>query len=368
MDITRLFRRDLVELRPYEAVDSPASLAEKAGISPERIIKLNGNENPYGPSLRVQEALGRYRGYHVYPDAQQRSLRAALEEYTGMPSDHILVGAGADELIDLLLRATLHPRDRVIDCPPTFGMYSFSTQVNGGTLTSIARDGEYQVDLKRVKKGIGSKTKAIFLASPNNPTGNLVPAEVVLALLEEDILVVIDETYYEFSGHTVASLVDSHPNLVVLRSLSKWAGLAGLRLGYGIMAPRLQQLLMDIKQPYNINAAAEVALLASLRDVAYLRRNVETIVQERERLFSKLALLPGLRPRPSLGNFLLCDVVHGEAPQVFQGLVRRGIFVRYFDTPRLRDSIRISVGRPEHTDALVEALEQIFKELEIGRP
>ena len=363
LDITRLFRRDLIDMLPYEAVDSPETLAEIAGIPAEKIIKLNANENPYGPSPRVQEALGRYRSYHIYPDAQQKALRSALAEYTGISSDHIMVGAGADELIDLVLRATLEPGDRVINCPPTFGMYAFSTQVNGGSLVSIPRDDEFQVDLSKVKEAIDSRTKAIFLASPNNPTGNLAPEDMVLSLLEEDILVVIDETYFEFSGHTVAPLVSEHPNLVVLRTLSKWAGLAGLRLGYGIMAPRILQLLMDIKQPYNINAAAEVALLASLKDVAYLRRNIDALVQERDRLFSRLALIQGIIPRPSLGNFLLCDISQGRATQVFQALARRGIFVRYFDTPRLRDSLRISIGKPEHTEALVAALEEIFQEL-----
>ena len=363
MDITKLFRRDLRELTPYEAVDSPEALAEIAGIPSEKIIKLNANENPYGPSPRVQEALGRYSSYHIYPDAQQKVSRKALEEYTGISADHILVGAGADELIDLVLRATLENGDSVINCPPTFGMYSFSTQVNGGTLVSIPRDKEFQVDLPEVKKAIEARTKAIFLTSPNNPTGNPVSEDVILSLLEEDILVVVDETYFEFSDQTVAPLVAEHPNLVVLRTLSKWAGLASLRLGYGIMAPRLLQILMDIKQPYNISAAAEVALLASLSDLAYLKRNVDAIVRERERLFSRLTLIQGIVPRPSLGNFLLCDVSGGKATQVFQGLARRGIFVRYFDTPRLRDSLRISVGKLEHTDALVEALEEIFKEL-----
>ncbi|MBI4282376.1 MAG: histidinol-phosphate transaminase [Chloroflexi bacterium] len=363
MDITRLFRRDLTELLPYEAVASPEAMAEVAGIPPNKIIRLNANENPYGPSPRLQEALGQYRSYHVYPDAQQKALRKALEQYTGISSDYILLGAGCDELIDLVLRATLEPRDRVINCPPTFGMYPFSTQVNGGTLVSIPRDTDFQVDLPAVKKAIDDRTKVIFLTSPNNPTGNLAPDDVVLSLLEHDILVVVDETYFEFCGHTVAPLVSQHPNLVVLRTLSKWAGLAGLRVGYGIMAPRLLRLLMDIKQPYNINAAAEVALLVSLKDVAYLMHNVKALVQERERLFARLSLIPGIVPRPSQGNFLLCHVSGGRAIPIFQGLARRGIFVRYFDTSRLRDTLRITVGKPEHTDALLAALEEIFKEL-----
>ena len=363
MDITSLFRRDLRELNPYKAVDSPEALAEMAGIPPERIIKLNGNENPYGPSKRVQEALGRHEGYHIYPDARQNALRSALEEYTGAPSSHIIVGAGADELIDLLLRATLESEEGVIDCPPTFGMYTFSTQVNGGRLVSVPRDDRYNVDLGAVKSAIEPNTKAVFLASPNNPTGNLVSEEVVLGLLEEDLLLVIDETYYEFSGHTVSHLVSTYPNLVVLRSLSKWAGLAGLRLGYGIMDPRLQLLLMDIKQPYNISAAAEVALLASLGDLPYLKRNVEAIVGERDRLSSRLSAIEEISVWPSHGNFLLFDVPRDKATLVFQGLASRGIFVRYFNTPQLRDSLRISVGKPEHTDVVVEALEDIIAEL-----
>jgi len=363
LDITKLFRRDLRELRPYEAVDSPEALAEIAGIPAEEIIRLNANENPYGPSPRVQEALGCYNSYHIYPDAHQSVPRRALAEYTGISADHILVGAGADELIDLVLRATLEPRDKVISCPPTFGMYSFSTQVNGGILVSIPRDKEFQVDLPKVRKAIGTMSKAIFLTSPNNPTGNPVSEDIILSLLQEDILVVVDETYFEFSGQTVAPLVAEYSNLVVLRTLSKWAGLAGLRLGYGIMAPQLLHLLMDIKQPYSISAAAEVALLTSIEDLAYLRHNVDAIVQERERLFSKLTSIQGIAPWPSLGNFLLCDISGGKATQVFQGLARRGIFVRYFNAPRLRDSLRISVGKPEDTDALVEALEEVFKEL-----
>ncbi len=351
----------------YEPVDPPDYLAQKSGISPENIIKLNGNENPYGPSPLIHRALGKFPSYHLYPDANQGTLRNALQEYSGMPADHIIVGAGADELIDLILRATLDEGDKVIDCPPSFGMYSFSTQVNGGTIVSVQRDEEYQVDILKVIDSIDEKTKVIFIASPNNPTGNVIAPEMVTKLLEQGILVVIDETYYEFSGHTYAPLVSEHHNLIVLRSFSKWAGLAGLRLGYGIMRPQLQALLMGIKQPYNINAAAEVALLTSLQDVDYLRGNVKLILDERQYMFSQIALLPGITPFPSMGNFLLCSVSNNRALQVFQGLARRGIFVRYFNTDRLRNSLRISVGKPEHTRALIESLDNVLEDIRNGR-
>ena len=367
MDISRLFRRGIGHVQVYEPVDPPDYLAHKSGVPPENIIKLNGNENPYGPSLLIHGALGKFPSYHLYPDANQSSLRNALQEYSGVPSDHIIVGAGADELIDLILRATLDEGDKVIDCPPSFGMYSFSTQVNGGTIVSVQRDEEYQVDIRKVIDSIDEKTKVVFIASPNNPTGNTIPVEMVTELLRQGILVVIDETYYEFSGHTYATLVGEYNNLIVLRSFSKWAGLAGLRLGYGIMRPQLQALLMGIKQPYNINAAAEVALLTSLQDVDYLRGNVKLILDEREHMFSQIALLPGITPIPSAGNFLLCSVSDNRALQVFQGLASRGIFVRYFDTDRLRNSLRISVGKPEHTRALIEALDDVLEGIRNGR-
>jgi histidinol-phosphate aminotransferase len=275
---------------------------------------LNANENPYGPSPAVQKALARYNGYQIYPDADQRACRAALQDYTGLDESNIIVGAGADELIDLLLRATLETGDAVIDCPPTFGMYAFSTQVNAGRLLSIPRDNDFTLDLDAICNAIDADTKIIFLASPNNPSGDIVREEDVLALLNENILVVIDETYFEFSGYSVSHLINKHSNLVVLRSMSKWAGLAGLRIGYALAAPELIRLLMEIKQPYNINAAAEVALLASLGDLDYLKNNIAAIKSEREKLFSKLCSIDGLGVIPSMehsleNNFSLSDLM-----------------------------------------------------------
>lgn len=360
MDVTRLFRAHFKKIQPYIAVESPNQLTDQSGIAYGDIIKLNANENPYGPSPAVQEALARYNGYQIYPDSDQRQCRAALQGYTGLDESNIIVGAGADELIDLLLRATLEIGDAVIDCPPTFGMYAFSTQVNAGRLLSIPRYNDFTLDLDAIRNAIDVDTKIIFLASPNNPSGDIVREEDVLALLNENILVVIDETYFEFSGFSVSHLINKHSNLVVLRSMSKWAGLAGLRIGYALAAPELIRLLMEIKQPYNINAAAEVALLASLGDLDYLKNNIASIISERDKLFSQLCTIDGITPRPSYGNFVLCEISGGLAAKIYNGLANRGIFVRYFDTPSLKDSIRISVGKPEHTDILVGALKEIM--------
>lgn len=227
-------------------------------------------------------------------------------------------------------------------------------------MVSVPRDELFEIDVEAVREATDSKTKVVFVTSPNNPTGNLATEAQVKALLETDIVVAVDETYYEFSGATVAHLVPEYSNLVVMRTLSKWAGLAGLRVGYAIMSPELVEHIIDIKPPYNINVAAEAALLASLEDVPFLLRNVQLIVKERQRLFSILKDIGSVVPWPSAGNFLLCQFPQGNARSVNEGLARRGIFVRNFSDPRLKDFLRITAGKPEQTDALVRALEEIL--------
>ena len=357
--LARLVRPHLRTLPPYEAVDPPAALAQRAGVPLERVIKLNGNENPYGCSPRVRQALSEYSSYHIYPDSEQRRVRRALAQYVGLSEEHLLAGSGADEMIDLLMRLVLEPGDRVLNCTPTFGMYPFVTHVCGGEIVEVARDEAFQVDVEACLEALDSRMKAVFLASPNNPTGNSCPPELVEQLLATGILVVVDETYYEFSGETMAPQVPHHPNLAVLRSLSKWAGLAGLRVGYGVFPAEVTKLLLAMKPPYNLNAAAEVALLVSLEDAELLHQHVRAIIQERERMVPLLEQLPGVKVWPGEGNFVLCQFPRGRAPSLFEGLAQRGIFVRYFNAPRLEDCLRIGVGLPEHTDALVAALGEL---------
>ena len=350
----RKMRPHLRMLPRYQAIQPPGALEGDAVAGP--VIKLDGNENVYGCSPRVQRALAAFKHYHIYPDPEQRRLRRALEGYTGLDSRYILGGAGSDELIDLLLRLLLDPGDKVVNCVPTFGMYSFNTEVCGGEVITLPRTEEYQVDVEAVLAAIDARTKAIFIASPNNPTGTVTQREDILRLLRADALVIVDEAYYEFCGLTVADLVPKHDNLVVLRTFSKWAGLAGLRLGYGLFPPEIVERLMAMKPPYNVNAAAELAALESLKDVDYLMGTVRAIVEERDRLFVQLRNLDFLEPVPSQANFILCKVIGRGAEAIQRGLRRKGIFIRYFDTPQLQGHIRISVGKPEHTDAVIREL------------
>ena len=359
--VNRFLRPDIGRMGAYTPIEPVEVLGQGYGISPENLVKLDGNENPYGCSPRVREALASYPYYHIYPDPEQRDLRRLVSDYAGADWESIVLGAGSDELIDLVLRLMIEPGDKVINCPPTFGMYPFCAQVCGGQVVEIKRDQDFDIQLAKVKAAIDSDTKVIFITSPNNPTANLTPEEVILELVKSDIVVVVDEAYYEFSGVTVAPLVSHYENLIVLRSFSKWAGLAGLRVGYGIMSPELVRYIIKIKQPYNINVAAQVAVRQSLIDLDYMRGTIRRIVEERERLLVKLAGLGFLKPYPSQSNFILCSVADGRARELHQGLRRKGIFVRYFDTPLLQNCLRISVGKPEHTDALIRALKELWE-------
>jgi len=359
MGIERLIRPDLVNFGGYSAHTSPDTLRGRVQVPPESIIKLDANENVYGCSPRVSQALATYPYLNIYPDDGQTVLRKLLEGYTGVDAGHIVAGGGSNQLIDLVLRLFVSPGDEVINCIPTFAIYRFSTQLCGGTLVEVPRDDDFTVNLSALKAAITSRTKIIFLANPNSPTGTIIPKPDILEILDTGVPVLVDEAYYEFSEQTVALLVSKYENVMVLRTFSKWAGLAGLRVGYGLFPPKIADYLLKIKIPYNVNVAALVAVQESLKDIDYLKNNVKAVVTERSRLLGELEKIEWLKPYPSQANFILCSVLKGEAKELRQKLQERGILVRYFEEPRLKNCIRISVGKPEHTDALIKALKEI---------
>ena len=357
--IERLVRSHLAGFTGYSASISPDTLAGKVEVTPENIIKLNANENPYGCSPRVQRALADTSQFSIYPDNGQQELRKLLSQYAQAPAEKIVAGHGSNTLIDLLVRLFVEPGDEVINSVPTFDIYRFSTEICGGTVVNVPRDGDYNIDVKGIIKAVTPRTRIIFLASPNNPTGNVISKDDVVSVLETGVPLLLDEAYYEFYGETLISLMDRYNNLMVLRSFSKWAGLAGLRVGYGIFPPRITDYLMAIKIPHNVSVIAEVAVRESLADITYLRERIDDIIAERERLYRELSSIIWLKAFPSRANFIFCEVLQGTARELFLKLEKRGILVRYFDTPLLDNSIRISIGRPSDTDALLLALREI---------
>lgn len=348
----------LGKVKPYQAADPLEQMIESTGIPADRIIRLNANENPYGASPKVAEALATLQT-HIYPDPLQRRARSELARYVGTDESRVIAGAGSDELIDMLLRLFISPGDRIIECDPTFGMYSFYGRIVGAEVRAVPRDDAFEIEPGAVTRAVDSRTKMVFLNSPNNPTGNPASEEQVRSILGMGLVVVVDEAYYEFSGQTAAGLVPEHENLVVLRTFSKWAGIAGLRVGYGVMSPRLVERIIDMKSPFNLNTAGEAAMLASLADADALLEKVALIVAERERMFATLDRIEGVRPLPSDGNYILCEFQPGRAAAVFEGLIKRGIFVRKFSHPRLKDHFRVSIGTPEQNNAVTGAVAEL---------
>ena len=368
-DVDRALRRPLRALSGYQPIDPPEEVAARYGIAPEAIIKLDGNENPYGPSPRAREALAGDYPAHRYPDPEQRRLRAALGARHDLAPECIIAGAGADEIIDLVFRVFVSEGDRVVIASPSFGMYAFGAQLAGAQPVDVRRGAAWELDSDALVAA-AQGARAVFLPSPNNPTGGLAPPEVCERLLASGTLIVVDEAYIEFAGtHAsgaptlAARAAEEGAPLIVLRTFSKWAGLAGLRVGYGVMPPEIAAVFMRCKQPYGVNVAAEAAALASLEDAAVLDERACLIVAERERLAGELRAGGWLEPAPSEANFLLCRLAFADGASLREALARRGVFVRVFDHERLRDHVRISIGTPEDSERLLEALAEARPEL-----
>jgi histidinol-phosphate aminotransferase len=358
-------RKHLEALPPYTPIEPFEVLSALIGCDPSQIVKLDANENPYGPLPAVREALGRLNFPHIYPDPESRALRKSVAKFTGVNEEYLLPGAGADELIDLLMRVMLEPGDRVLSCPPTFGMYSFDAELNAALCIEVPRKADFSPDIESICKAVETyQPKLFFITSPNNPDGSIIEPEVIDRLLALPTLIVLDEAYIEFAGENLGAdlsrirEVPKRENLVVLRTFSKWAGLAGLRVGYGAFPQWLMPTLWKSKQPYNVNVAATVAAQVSLDHVDELSKVIELLKNERQRLFESLQEISYLKPYPTQSNFILCKVVGRDAVELKSRLAQEyGVFVRYFNKTGLRDHIRISVGRPEDTDVLVMALQ-----------
>ena len=349
-----------IQMMPaYEPVIPVEAVARRLGFSPNRIIKLDANENPYAPVEAVRQALAQTCDLNRYPDPQQQTLREALSRYHGLPAENILAGAGADELIDLLMRLFLQPGDTIINCPPTFGMYEFDANLQRARVVDVYRRPDFSLDLPALEAAVEKeRPKLLFLASPNNPDGSLAPRAELERLLALPVVVALDEAYVEFAppGCTMINEVPRRSNLVVLRTFSKWAGLAGLRVGYGGFPSWMMQRLWKMKQPYNLSVAGSVAAVVSIEHADELCCFASRIVAERERFYEEVHKVPWLFPFPSQANFVLCYVKDRDARAVRQRLAERGILVRYFDKPCLENNIRISIGTPEQMDVLLAAL------------
>lgn len=380
----------------YLAPPTPGLLAARYQLALDRIIKLDANESPWGAPPAARAAVARLGaadgsaalgGVGRYPDALSADLRAALADYTGVPSQGIVVGNGSDELIQLLIEAFVSSGDAVIVSEPTFSVYGALARRAGAHVVDVGRDDQWRTTSEAVASAMNDRTRLVFLCAPNNPTGTpLDRATLDTALARAEALahgragsgpiIVVDEAYYEigalagdpraWTAAPVIATQSAQGRVVALRTFSKLFGLAGLRVGYGLCAPEVAARLLARKAPYNVNLAGQVAALAALGELAWLRERAVALAQERERLARTLTERHGLCVWPSAANFLLVDVApdltgepareqRGEA--LWQALLARGVLTRHLTGPRLDGMLRVTIGLPEQNDAFCAALE-----------
>ena len=323
------------------------------------MIKLNTNENPYPPSPHVLEAIARAADASVrlYPDPEARALRARAAEVYGVPADHIMAGNGSDELLALVLRATIDPRDRVAFPVPTYSLYETLVAVQGGAAVRVPFPDDFSLPPALAAAG----ARVTFLCNPNSPSGTLVPLERVEALARAlPGLLVVDEAYVDFAREHALGLIGRLPNVLVLRTLSKSFSLAGLRVGLAFGHPDLLAGLRTVKDSYNLSRLSQAAGEAALGDLPWMEANLARIKATRARLAAELARL-GFRVPPSEANFVLARRPGVDLGPVARALAARDILVRYFAVPGLRDALRITVGTDAEVDALLAALGETMR-------
>ena len=358
--INDLFCQSALKMAPYSPIEPPDQISKRLGLPEEKIVKLDANENPYGISDAVLQALGKGKYYHIYPDPAQAQLREAISQYTGCTPDMVVAGTGADELIDLTCRLLLEPGEKVLSFTPTFAYYPHVVSLNKGVYETYSRESDYSISLDQCQKIDLRSVKLVIFTSPNNPSGNLLEEPVLDYFLSQNLVVLVDEAYFEFSQTSYQNKIKTHDNLIIIRTFSKCFGLAGLRVGYGIMSTDLADGMMRIKPPYSVNVAAEVALKNCLNNLPFYQNQVEEISQTRDWLSAELSQLKQLQVFPSQSNFILCRVIDADAVKLHADLEKQGILIRYFSTNELKNNLRISIGTREQMELFLDALRKMI--------
>jgi len=361
-----LANEHILGIAPYEPGKPIEELERELGISDA--IKLASNENPLSPSERVQKAIIAALGQlNRYPDGSGFYLRQALARHHGVTPDHIVLGNGSNELIELVVRAFLRPGEEAVIPHPSFVVYPMIVQAAGGIRVVVTLK-EHRLDLDAMARAITPLTKLVFIANPNNPTATIVTQDEVTAFMDripETVIVVFDEAYMAFAQgpdfpDSLAYMRQGR-KVVVLRTFSKAASLAGLRLGYAVADPDAVALIHRIRQPFNVNSLAQVAALAALEDEAHVLECLRLNEAGKAYLYDEFAAM-GISAVPSRANFILVDVGQ-NAIEIYQRLLREGVIVRPLTSFGMETALRITVGTPEENRRLVKGLRKVLGEV-----
>jgi histidinol-phosphate aminotransferase len=347
-------------IAPYQAGKPIEELAREYGLDPAKIVKLASNENPLGVPESARKAMAAaVADLGRYPDSNGFELKAALAARYGVPMDWITLGNGSNDILELAAAATLTPGRSCVYAQHAFAVYALATQARGARAIVVPAR-KLGHDLDAMLTAIEADTALVYIANPNNPTGTHVGGDAIEAFLRRApsrVVIVLDEAYNEYLPPELrvdsTAWVRRHPNLIVSRTFSKAFGLAGLRVGYGIAQRELTDLLNRVRQPFNVNSAAQAAAVAALADERFVARSYELNLRGMQQLTETFRTL-GLDYVPSVGNFVLVKV--GPAARVYQELLKRGVIVRPVANYGLPEWLRITVGLPEENAAFLRAL------------
>ncbi|MFQ5931021.1 MAG: histidinol-phosphate transaminase [Nitrospiraceae bacterium] len=349
----------IASLVPYVPGKPIEELQRELGLS--RVIKLASNENPCGPSPKALAAISDAAGsLNRYPDGSGYRLREALAERWKVSRDQVILGNGSDEIIGFLSQAFLSPGDEAVMADQTFVIYKLQvTAAHGRPIEVPLR--EWRHDLQAMAKAVTPRTRLLFVCNPNNPTGTMVSAaevEALMARVPEHVIVIFDEAYYEYVRDPgfpdVLQYVRQTRNVVVLRTFSKIYGLAGLRIGYGVTTPEITNNLNRLRPPFNANSLAQRAALAALEDETHVAKSRAMNETEMAKVSAGLTAL-GLHPVPSQANFLYFDAGK-DGGEVFEALLREGVIVRHIQG----QTVRVTIGLPEENQQFLHALQQVL--------
>ena len=353
--------RSLVPYSPGKPIEE---VERELGLKP---VKLASNENPLGPSPKAVEAIGKgLENLHRYPDGSCFYLRRRLAERLDVDEAMLVFGNGSNEIIELLIRTFLREGDHVVMADPSFAVYGLITQAAGGCSIKVPLDAGLRTSLSAMAAAITERTRLVFIANPNNPTGTIVCRDELDAFIEglpEGVVVCLDEAYYEYvTDRAYPDSIEYAKRgraVVVMRTFSKIYGLAGLRIGYCIAPHEIADYLNRVRQPFNVNSLAQIAALAAIDDTEHLERSRNNNREGLAYLYRELHSM-GVEYIRSEANFLLIEV--GDAEGYYRSLLKKGVIVRPFKEPSLRRYIRVTVGTMQENRKFIAALKEVLKE------
>lgn len=348
----------ICDLTPYEPGKPIELVAREYGIAPDNIIKLASNENPFGPSPKALDAV-RHASVNIHRYPEQYELLQALANHLGVESNMLLLGNGSNDVIDLVARTFLGHDDEAVSSQYAFAIYAIATQ-SAGAKNIVVPAKEYNHDLDVMQAAITERTKVIWIANPNNPTGTFIPYSDVKRFLQKipsHIVVVLDEAYFEYldpkqRANSIAWLFE-HPNLILMRTFSKIYGLASLRVGYGVTSPKTADLLNRVRHPFNVNGLAIAAATAALEDHGFVTKSYTETKKGREQLLQHLQKMQ-VECLPAYGNFVTIQL--NEAEKINDALLKQGVIVRQLASYGMPDCLRVTVGTEIENSRFLNAL------------